>query len=305
MTWFEANAGALAGLGGVATVVAAVVAVFTLMRAGLDSASRSRPYIVVEYRVPEFAFKRMVLVVRNVGPTAARNVKVDFNPPFTTDGGHDRLAPYVARRYAQAIGVVGPGQELTSIVMVDTEDETKSDVPETLVAKVHYDAPWWRRGYRDRFVLQRVVYAEQVFTRSSDSVEGRLKTIAEKVTEIEKHHHNLVDALSDIPQSIAQASLLLAPRRPGVSWQVRHVTADLYAIDNVGDTAAESVELKAAIEHMIGPRVQETQDVVGPGESLTFLAAGSLASGVPVIEVSWVTAGDPSEPQTWARRLPN
>src|ERR1035437_7884847 len=121
MEWLGENSTALMALGGAATVIAAVVAVFALLSAGLDSASRSRPYVVAELNVPEFANKRLHLIIRKAGPTAARDVDVRFNPPFEARTDPSRLGGYVARRFARPLSVLGPAQQLRSVLMVDTE----------------------------------------------------------------------------------------------------------------------------------------------------------------------------------------
>lgn len=183
--WLQENSAALSGLGGLATVIAAVVAIFTLMRAGLDSASRTRPYVVAEFEIPDNAFKQLDLVVRNAGPTAARNLRVSFEPEFDPDAPRPQLGQYVTRRYAQPISVLGPGQTLSSVLWVDPQDESKSDLGETLTVRVRYDSPRWRiRDYDDVFVLNRVVYTAQVFSVQSDSELGSLRSIAKHLKAI-------------------------------------------------------------------------------------------------------------------------
>lgn len=115
MGWLEAHATTLDAIGGIATAVAGVVAVLTLMRAGLDSASRTRPYVVVEYEVPSTGGKVLSLVVRNAGSTAARNMQVEFEPPFVDGGPRTNLGRYVARRYARPVPVLAPGQAFRSL----------------------------------------------------------------------------------------------------------------------------------------------------------------------------------------------
>jgi len=293
MEWFSENAAMLTGLGGLATVVAALVAVATLMRAGLDSASRTRPYVVVEYRIPKFSYKRMTLVVRNAGPTAARGVKVTFEPPFQDSEEGGRLGRYVARRYAQPISVLGPGQELTSIVVADSNPESVSDVPELLTATVSYDAPWWRfRPYRDTFVLQRVIYTQQIISSSSESTRGRLRAIAQSLKSIETEQRNRERALEGIEAAVHSAAILLAPAQPGVAWRARHVRGDRYAIDNVGSDVAHGVVVSAAKDHMVGPMTDGEPRDIAPRESIEFLASGTLASGAPAVRVAWAQEPD-------------
>lgn len=298
MDWFAQNAAALTGLGGLATVFAAVVAVATLMRAGLDSVSRSRPYIVVEYRVPEFAYKRMTLVVRNAGPTAARNVEVEFDPPFVEKDGHGRLSGYVARRYARPISVLGPGQELASVVGADPDDEELSDIPETLEVRVKYEAPWWHRDYRDKFTLQRLVYAEQVFTESSASVRGRMKTITDLLKKIENHQGKWVRSMSSISNSIDNAALLVADLKPGVHWRVRNRSGGRFVLENIGDATAHNVVL-TLVEGIRAFDGDTESAEVPPSGGIDFWAEDSWGSSQTKVHVSWSGAEEASVVHEW------
>lgn len=289
MEWLGDHATALMGLGGVATVMAALVAVFTLLRAGLDSASRSRPYVVAEFNVPEFAYKYLELTVRNTGPTAARDVRVEFDPPFDAGTDPSRLGGYVARRFARPLSVLGPGQRLTSVLTVDTEDYSKSDVGETLTVSLSYSSPWWRRPYRDQFILHRMVYAEQVFTESSDSVRGRLKSIAGSLEKLERHARTWEGSFDRVAEATAQHGLLTALPKNGVAWRVRQVSEDRDALENTGDTNAYdvSVEGNDRVRHL---QVKGDVSIVRPAEHLKLLAMLSGGAPSPTVTVEWSEA---------------
>ncbi|PWF26543.1 hypothetical protein DD236_06755 [Ancrocorticia populi] len=198
MEWVATNDQVIAGIAGIATVITALVAVFTLLRAGLDSAERTRPYVVVEYRIPEYSYRRLELVVRNAGPTAARKLLVAFDPPFENSDFVGDMAGYVARRYREPISTLAPGQALTSNLIADLDNEHENDVPEILKATVTYKSPWWRLGnYKDAFILQRFVYTEQTFTTSSKSVSGRLETVAKNIGGVQKELNGIMKKLSE------------------------------------------------------------------------------------------------------------
>ena len=302
MDWFGDNATTLMALGGVATVMAAVVAVFTLLRAGLDSASRSRPYVVAEFDVPAFSYKTIDLIIRNAGPTAARDVDVQFDPPFESRSDPSHLGGYVARRFARPLSVLGPGQQLTSLLMIDIKDDDQSDIGETLTVNVSYTSPWWRRRYRDQFILYRVVHTEQVFTESSDSVRGRLKSIATSLKALEKHAAGWEDSFDRMAEATAQHALLTAPRKDGVAWRIRQLHGDWLALENIGDSNAlkVSVEGNVRVDRLA---IKCDASIVRPTEHLKLspLLAGGAPS--PTVTVEW-TDGTDGPRQQWIGTLP-
>lgn len=291
--WLSNNATALQGLGGAAAVVAAAVAIFALMRAGLDSASRTRPYIVVEYRVPEFAYRRIDLVVKNAGPTAAREVQVEFTPAFqdSTDGGD--LGAYAARRYAQAIDALGPGQEFVSILHIDLEDPEKSDVPPVLAATVTYSprsAARMFRRYRDTFTLQTVAYTEQVFSESSDSLRKQIKRIADSMGKIEGHVQRYEVAVNRVITSLGPERTPVTQMVGGVAWQLQPVAHERFALYNTGEQPARHVDF--ASDDRIQVRLLDGEpDEVRPGEALELMFLFRGGSHSTRLTVSWDSEG--------------
>ncbi|MBN8884050.1 MAG: hypothetical protein J0H73_17295, partial [Salana multivorans] len=95
-TWLDWNA-----VTAVATVAAALVAVLALRSAARDSRERSRPDVVAEYRVEPRVHKVLTFVVRNVGPTAAKDVRVVFEPPIEEASASQALRQFVRDRYAE------------------------------------------------------------------------------------------------------------------------------------------------------------------------------------------------------------
>lgn len=302
MEWLGDNATALMALGGAATVMAAVVAVFTLLRAGLDSASRSRPYVVAEFNVPEFSYKSIDLVIRNAGPAAARDVIVEFDPPFEARTDPSQLGGYVARRFARPLSVLGPGQHLSSVLMVDTDDASKSDIGETLTVSVSYSSPWWRRRYRDRFILYRVVHTEQVFTESSDSVRSRLKSIANSLEKLEQHARTWEGSLDRVAEATAQHGLLTAPPKNGVAWRIRQISEKWVALENTGDTNA--LEVSVAGNVRVGNlRVRGDVSIVRPTEHLKLAVILSGGAPSPTVTVEWGDGARDNRRQ-WIGTLP-
>lgn len=129
-------------VGGIAAAATALVAIGTLLAASRDSKERTRPVIVVEYRIPPFPYMTLELVVRNVGASTARNIRVAFDPPLPDTGRQASFAPFVTRRYSQPITVLGPGQELSNAVHIDEVNPSNCDVPDDMNVSVEYDRSW-------------------------------------------------------------------------------------------------------------------------------------------------------------------
>lgn len=303
MSWLSEHSSALAGLGGVATIVAAIVAVFTLMRAGLDSASRSRPYVVVEFDVPEHGYKRIDLVVRNSGPTAARDLSVTFDPQFEDIEDNLRLGVFVARRFRNRVPVLGPGQALRSILMVDTEDESKSDVPESLTATVSYGSPWWRRRYRDTFVLTRVIYTSQVFSESSGSERSSLQKIATAAGKWESGNTELLRQLRLLQESVVAGLATEKPEPGTVKWRLRERTRDLLLLQNVGGATAFEVSVEGSAD------IRRLMVFDGDAQTVrggSFLKLHVVGHGHgPELTVTWTDQPGVQAPRhTWTGRVP-
>ncbi|OJX98438.1 MAG: hypothetical protein BGO96_04565 [Micrococcales bacterium 73-15] len=133
--------------------------------------------MVAEYRVEPRVHKVLTFVVRNVGPTAAKDVRVVFEPPIEEASASQALRQFVRDRYAEEIPTLGPGQELTNLVYYDSEDPEKTDLPDDLKVTISFKG-YRRRRYSSEFRLRASVYKHHTYQTTSDSVEGRLKVIA-------------------------------------------------------------------------------------------------------------------------------
>lgn len=184
-SWF--NAARVASLG---AVVAAVAAVAALQRSMRDSRSRSRPMVGAELVADRYADGIAHLVVRNFGPSVARNVRVTFDPPLAALDGLDEersSIPFIARRYANPIATLVPGAELRNIYWDGDED-----APRVLTVKIQCesaDGSWFRRPdrYMDWFILDVGVLESGTSVTSSAAPEEVLKNIAGSLRSIAKH----------------------------------------------------------------------------------------------------------------------
>jgi hypothetical protein len=152
-------------VGGIATAVASVVAIAAFLAARADSYERTRPVVSAEYRDPKAKSPVLALVVRNVGASLARDVEVSFVPELKMGPGDDRIKEIIIERYSRPIHVLGPGQELSNVFVVDMDDEAKSDLPHELTVNVSYRGRRARR-YNDSFRLSLDVVTGETFITS-------------------------------------------------------------------------------------------------------------------------------------------
>src|SRR4051794_36626263 len=87
-----------------AAVTAATSGVRTLRQNRRDSKARSRPMVAAELREIPYVKGTQILVVRNYGPSIARNVRVKFDPEIPDpDDPSTSVTPFLKRRYAKPV----------------------------------------------------------------------------------------------------------------------------------------------------------------------------------------------------------
>lgn len=167
------------GVAALATVVASIVAIVTLIALRRDSADRTRPMMTVELRpVLLVTAPRRSLVLRNVGPTPATAVHVTFDPPLprlegpSADG---RVTPYLVRRYAQPIATWPPGMTLSNLYFVGEAGPegrwtNREPLPDQLTVTIAY-TDVRGRSYNDTYHLDDRVWATESFAEPSSSDE--------------------------------------------------------------------------------------------------------------------------------------
>ncbi|HET9426620.1 MAG TPA: hypothetical protein VFO55_14755 [Gemmatimonadaceae bacterium] len=104
------------GLGGIAAVVTAVIAVAALRSTARDSRDRSRPVVVPEFVMAENSDSTIDLRLRNYGQTVADDLRVSFDPPLPEVPASERLVTrFLKQRYDRTIAHLSPGQEFRNI----------------------------------------------------------------------------------------------------------------------------------------------------------------------------------------------
>lgn len=124
-------------LASIATVAAAVVAIWTLIALKQDSADRTRPVIVAELKAAVLTTDAE-LHISNMGQSVARNVRVEFDPPLPTPADENAgvLTPFLQRRYSRTIPTFAPGMVMDNYYQ-DAE-ENKEPVPDDFTVTVGY-----------------------------------------------------------------------------------------------------------------------------------------------------------------------
>lgn len=133
----------------------------TLKRAELDSQARSRPSVVAELRNEPHARATQLLVIKNYGPTVARDVTVTFDPALpdpSPEIAAQSLTPFLKSRYAEPIPVLAPGTELDNVWFSGQESGDGTGwvnfepLPDKVTVTISYLAPDGRR-YTDEYNL--------------------------------------------------------------------------------------------------------------------------------------------------------
>jgi len=193
-----------AALGALAAVVTGTVAVAALLVATRDSAERSRPMLIAELVSDRYASATQHLVLRNVGPSVARDVKVSFDPPLPEVPDPSGLVtPFIKQRYEGRIPVIAPGQRLSNIWFSGEAGPgggwiNREPLPDSFVVELEYKGNRLRR-YRDRFPLTIDVIRRETYVTSSKDPMEQLKKAMKELPKI-------VTALQSIARASARAA---------------------------------------------------------------------------------------------------
>lgn len=134
-----AVAGAATALGtvamAIAVVITAVIASKTLGAARADSAARTRPSLVAEFRRDQLTPGVILLVLRNMGASVAFDVRVTFEPSAPDDLNSLRDESnfkWLYLRYAEDVPSWAPGWTLSNIA------RSPSERMDPLVVRIRY-----------------------------------------------------------------------------------------------------------------------------------------------------------------------
>lgn len=168
-----------------AAVTAAASGVRTLGQNRRDSKGRSRPMVAAELREVQYVKGTQILVVRNYGPSIARNVQVSFDPEIPDpEDPSTSMTPFLKRRYANALPVLTPGMELDNIYFSGQPEGAswvnREPTPDQVTVTITYDNDAGD-GFTDEFPLDTNLIRNRTYTESSTSPEAQMKVLAKSV----------------------------------------------------------------------------------------------------------------------------
>jgi hypothetical protein len=184
LVWFDHHG---AGVGAIAAVVTGIVAIWSLASATRDSRRRTQPNVIAEIRRAPDSDTSFDFVLRNAGPTVARDIIVTFDPDIVIpeDRQHESLATeWLIKRYRRPIPMLAPGQELSNTYWLGVAKGDKrvngEPTPDNVSVSVRYRGVGrgWLRG---TFVIDIDIITLGTSTTSSDSFKGRLRSIDESL----------------------------------------------------------------------------------------------------------------------------
>lgn len=165
-----------------ATAIAAIVAIVGIAVAVSDSGARSRPVVIALFRRAEHNYFAIDFVLRNYGPSMAKNVTVTFDPPITADRSDGTTGYLVPRRYSKAISALAPTQEMSNAWFLPHVGSgnvvigNRTSLPDSVQVTVSYKGNRLRR-YTDIFNLDLSIVKEDSTSESSTSLPGRIKSV--------------------------------------------------------------------------------------------------------------------------------
>lgn len=177
----------------------AITGLRSLRQVRTDSRERSRPMMAAELRKPPYTAGIQDLVIRNYGPSIARNVTVTFDPPIPDpipERAAQSVSPFITRRYAKPIPVVTPGMELTNIWFSGRLEGTTwvnfDPTPDTFTVNIAYNGPDGT-PYKDQFPLDTDLIRAHTYASSSDDPVRQIKEITESLSRIERSIGRIAD----------------------------------------------------------------------------------------------------------------
>ncbi|WP_433300415.1 hypothetical protein ACQP2F_03040 [Actinoplanes sp. CA-030573] len=210
--WLAAGA-ACAGV--VAAWWAAINGVRTLRQTRTDSRNRSRPMVAAELQPVEYSKGMIALVVRNFGPTIARNVRVTFDPPIPDPTNPAQsLTTFLKRRYEKPILTLTPDMKLSNLWFIgqagdDGRFRNTEPTPEQCTVTIACESADGT-AYEDKFVIDVALVQAETYAEPSTSPQARMKTVADSLKSLDAS----VKTIARAQPRPRQADSLAGPRHP-------------------------------------------------------------------------------------------
>ncbi|WP_410562297.1 hypothetical protein [Amycolatopsis sp. cmx-4-61] len=198
-----------AWIAGIAAIVSSGAAIWsatngnrTLKRADRDSQARTRPMVAAQLERRPHVPRTQFLLIKNYGPTIARNVAVTFEPPLQDPAPAKEpqsVAPFLKRRYSKPIPVLVPGTELDNVYFWTTDGRTNQEpFPDQVRVAIDFDGPDGEH-YRDYFDLDVMLLRSRSDSVSSTHPDQVLKEAVKQLTAIRSALDYIASSLPDEP----------------------------------------------------------------------------------------------------------
>lgn len=209
-------------LSALAAIVTAVIAVIALNRTSRDSHDRSRPVVLAYFRAAEQNDRAFDFVVRNYGPSAARDVALTFDPPFNDEQRKDRMTEIVAQRWDKSMPLLPPGAEIKNLWWSTRPGPGGGEVgahnaletPDEVTVTITYCGSG-KDQYTETIPLDGRWMKLDSSSVSSDSTRGRMKQIAEALGKVATETRSSRFLLRDI----AEAAEALQAEKKTLTWE--------------------------------------------------------------------------------------
>lgn len=140
--------------------------------------AQTRPFVVID--LGSSAHTLFDLVVKNIGPTLARDVRFQFDPPIeSTD---EDLDPNKIKAFREGISTLAPGKEIRTL-FEKGPDRHKSDLPDAYEVTITYTDQSGRRRYTETIDLDFGLYWDRltVSRRDVHDLYKQLEAIAKEI----------------------------------------------------------------------------------------------------------------------------
>jgi hypothetical protein len=161
--------------------LAAAFAYRQVREARLTREDQSRPFVIVDFDLSQPPF--IHLVVKNIGATMARRVRIQTDPLLaSTFDKHEPREPVAKLRlFTEEIPTLAPGREIRTL-FDSFPARTEQQLEEVYRVTISYEGER-RRGYVDEMVLDLGVYAKVTYVeqRTVHDVHKEVKRIADEL----------------------------------------------------------------------------------------------------------------------------
>lgn len=150
--------------------------------------------VAAEFQDAHPATAALYLVVRNHGPSVAKNVRVTFSPEIPdppAEKAAQSLIPYLKERYARTIMTLTPGTELRNVYYIgkdgeDGEFSNAEDAPDRVTITINYQSADGKQDYEDSYDLDVALMQGETRITSSRSLDRQVIEIRKSLQSIDK-----------------------------------------------------------------------------------------------------------------------